>query len=143
MQKSRPQLQPLHLKSKKTIPFEFVLELLAEAEPVTRSMFGCTAIYTGGKIRLILRDKPEHRADNGVWLATSPEHHLSLSQEFPSLRSIALFGSEGPTSWQNLPADQPDFESSVERVCRLVLKDDPRVGKEPRPKRSAKRSKST
>ena len=38
-------------------------------------MFGCTAIYVADKIMLILRDRPDETADNGVWLATTAQHH--------------------------------------------------------------------
>jgi hypothetical protein len=55
-------------------------------------MFGCTAIYVGEKIALILRQKPSYERDNGVWLATTREHHESLRQDFPNMRSIALLG---------------------------------------------------
>ena len=67
------------LKRRKAIPFEFVLDALSALEPVTRPMFGCLAIYAGRKIVLILRDKGGQGPDNGVWLATTIEHHESLS----------------------------------------------------------------
>ena len=40
-------------------------------------MFGCLAVYVQDKRVLILRDKREGAADNGVWLATTEEHHQS------------------------------------------------------------------
>ena len=46
-------------------------------------MFGCLAVYVAEKIVLILRDKRTETADNGVWLATTEEHHQSLRREFP------------------------------------------------------------
>jgi hypothetical protein len=55
-------------------------------------MFGCLAIYVKDKIVLILRDKPKGTADNGVWLATTQEHHQSLRREFPKMRSIQVLG---------------------------------------------------
>lgn len=55
------------------IPFEFVLDELHSLEPHTRPMFGCTSVYVGLKIMLILRDKPDTPKDNGVWLATTRE----------------------------------------------------------------------
>lgn len=110
------------------IPFEFVLDELAEAMPVTRPMFGCTAVYLGEKLVLVLREKAEGDEDNGVWLATAPEHHASLRAELPSLRSIRVFGA-GETAWQVLPLDAPDFEAAALRACRMVLEGDPRIGK--------------
>jgi hypothetical protein len=69
-------------------------------------MFGCLAIYVKDKIVLILRDKPKSTADNGVWLATTQEHHQSLRREFPNMRSIQVLGKR-VTRWQVLPVDAP------------------------------------
>jgi len=38
-------------------------------------MFGCLAVYVKEKIVLILRDRRDETADNGVWLATTEDHH--------------------------------------------------------------------
>jgi len=94
-------------------------------------MFGCLAVYVEDKIVLILRDRPDSRDDNGVWLATTAAHHESLQSEFPSMRSIGLFG-QPVTHWQVLPADAPDFEESAQRACRLILAGDARIGKVPK-----------
>lgn len=121
-------------KKKKTIPFEFVIEALYEKHPRTRAMFGCTAIYIKEKIMFILYDGKKSLPDKGVWVCTSKEHHDSLKQEIPSLRSIQAF--ETPvTSWQNIPAESDDFETSVLHACELVLKNDPRIGRVPKPKK--------
>jgi hypothetical protein len=115
---------------RKAIPQEFVLEEIASLSPTTRPMFGCLAVYVGEKIVLILRDKPTADADNGVWLATTQEHHASLQREFPNMRSIGVLGAK-VTGWQILPADAPDFEESALRACELVLAGDERIGKVP------------
>src|SRR6516164_11844252 len=60
-------------KRRKPVPHEFVLDALAELSPRTNPMFGCLAVYVEDKIVLILRDKREPTADNGVWLATTEE----------------------------------------------------------------------
>ena len=93
-------------------------------------MFGCLAIYVEDKIVLILRDKRDQTADNGVWLATTEEHHQSLRQEFPNMRSIQVLGKK-VTGWQVLPTDAEDFEEAALRACELVLARDPRIGKVP------------
>jgi hypothetical protein len=105
-------------------------------------MFGCLAVYIGAKIVLILRDKATATADNGVWLATTREHHESLRREFPNMRSVQVFGKP-ETDWQVLPADAADFEESALHACELVLAGDPRIGKVPKSRgpRAAKRSK--
>lgn len=122
----------------KPVPFPFVLEALEPLEPRTRPMFSCLAVYVGRKIMLALRDRPTHRKDNGVWLASTRDYHASLREDFPSMRSIAVLG-EGVTSWQLLPADADDFEESALRACELIARGDPRIGKTPRTKRRAAR----
>jgi hypothetical protein len=93
-------------------------------------MFGCLAVYVEEKIVLILRDKPTEVADNGVWMATTADHHTSLRREFPNMRSIRLLG-KNVTGWQVLPVDAPDFEESALRACELVMQRDARIGKVP------------
>lgn len=117
----------------KSIPFDFVLDELSSLAPYTNPMFGTVAVYIENKIVLALRDKSVSLEDNGVWLATSSEHHKSLQKDFPSMRSIAMFGS-GPTGWQVLPADADDFEEAVLKACQFILAEDPRIGKIPKAK---------
>ena len=93
-------------------------------------MFGCLAVYVDDKIVLILRDKPSVSVDNGVWLATTCEHHESLRREFPHMRSIRVLGKK-VTGWQVLPADSDDFEETALHACELILARDPRIGKVP------------
>jgi hypothetical protein len=128
----------LAIKPRKAVPHEFVLDALAELSPRTNHMFGCLAVYVGEKIVLVLRDKRQPDADNGVWLATTQEHHESLRREFPSMRSIAVFGTE-VTGWQVLPVDAPDFEEAALHACELIAARDPRIGKVPKPRRSQKK----
>src|SRR6266536_2803661 len=89
------------VKQRKPVPHEFVLDALAPLSPATRPMFGCLAIYVQDKIVLILRDKRDPTADNGVWLATTEEHHQSLRREFPNMRSIQVLGKK-VTFWQGI-----------------------------------------
>ncbi|WP_437812896.1 hypothetical protein [Sorangium sp. So ce1078] len=117
-------------RKRKPVPHEFVLEALAPLGPETRPMFGCVAVYVEDKIVLILRDKPAPSQDNGVWLATTEEHHAALRPEFPNMQSIEVLGS-GVTGWQVLPADAPDFEEAALRACALIRAGDPRIGKVP------------
>jgi hypothetical protein len=128
-------------KQRKPIPHAFVLDAISTLSPYTRPMFGCLAIYIKDKIVLILRDKPKSTADNGVWLATTQEHHQSLRREFPNMRSIQVLGKR-VTGWQVLPVYAPDFESSALRACELVLAGDPRIGKIPGARTSKSGSKA-
>jgi hypothetical protein len=122
---------------RKSIPHEFVLDALASLSPRTNPMFGCLAVYVGEKIVLILRDKPSATDDNGVWLATTHEHHASLRRDFPNMRSIAVLGDK-VTGWQLLPADADDFEDAAQHACELVLAGDPRIGKIPNARRTSR-----
>ncbi len=117
-------------KQRQRVPYEFVLDALASLSPRTNPMFGCLAVYAGDKIMLVLRDKCEKTADNGVWLATTQEHHDSLRREFPNMRSIGVLGKK-VTGWQLIPADAPDFEEAALHACELILAGDPRIGKVP------------
>jgi len=103
-------------------------------------MFGCLAIYVEEKIVLILRDKPTQSEDNGVWLATTIDHHASLQRDFPGIRSIKVLGKT-ITGWQVIPSDAADFEEAALRACDLVLAGDPRIGKVPGQRRARKSSK--
>lgn len=132
-----PLPSPFAVKPRKAVPHEFVLDAMAALEPRTRPMFGCLAVYVGVRIVLILRDKPGNSADNGVWLATTPDHHGSLRREFPHMRSIQVLGKK-VTGWQVLPVDAPDFEEAALRACELVAAGDPRIGKVPGAKRTSK-----
>jgi len=124
-------------KRRRPIPHEFVLDALAPLSPETRPMFGCVAVYVANKIIFALRDKPESQSDNGVWLATTLEHHESLRREFPTMRSIRVLGKK-VTGWQVLPADAPDFETAAMRACELVLAGDSRIGKVPESRRRSR-----
>ena len=102
------------VKQRRNVPHEFVLEALSPLSARTNPMFGCLAVYVGEKIVLILRDKREGTADNGIWLATTAEHHQSLRREFPNMRSIQIFGKK-VTGWQALPVDARIGEIPKER----------------------------
>jgi hypothetical protein len=126
-------------KKRKPVPYEFVLDAISSLSPWTRPMFGCLAVYVENKIVFILQDKPDHRSDNGVWLATTGEHHESLRREFPRMRSIQALGS-GVTGWQVLPSEEEDFEEAALRACELIVAGDPRIGKIPGAKKIAQQA---
>jgi hypothetical protein len=141
--RSLPLDDPLFtVKLRKAVPHEFVLEAIAALSPQTRPMFGCLAVYVGDKIALILRDKRDKTADNGVWLATTEEHHESLRREFPNMRSIRVLGKR-VTGWQVLPSDAPDFEEAALRACELIVARDPRIGKVPGARRASRSAASS
>jgi len=131
----------MKLNIKKTIPFDFVLDLLINVHPTVKPMFGCHAIYVGEKICMIVRQKLDFPKDNGVWLATTAENHKSLKELFPSMRDITVFGP-GATGWQVLPMDALDFEASVTEACELIVAGDSRIGKTPKSRKASSTRKS-
>ena len=122
------------------IPFSFILDYLLPLQPRIRPMFGCHAIYVGDKIVFIVRDKETELTCNGIWIATSHEHHKSLKKEFPSLQSVSVLNNGSrETGWQMVHAEADDFESSAIHACELVLRNDPRIGKIPKARKKKKR----
>ena len=117
----------------KKIPFEFVVESLLSLNPKVKPMFGCFAVYVDEKIMLVLRDRKDNAEANGVWLATSKEHHASLKKDFPEMCSIYILSDgKAETEWQMLPLSADDFESSVMKACEFILRGDVRIGRVPK-----------
>ena len=112
-------------------PYPFVLEAVANVITETKPMFGSLALYVREKIVLILREKRDGSADDGVWLATAVEYHESLRKEFPNMRSVAVFGQK-VSHWQVLAADTADFEEAALHACELIAARDPRIGRVPK-----------
>jgi hypothetical protein len=54
------------------------------------------------------------------------------------MRSIQVFGKD-VTGWQVLPVGAPDFEESALHACDLIAARDPRIGKVPGARKSAKK----
>ncbi|TAL62745.1 MAG: hypothetical protein EPN85_01910 [Bacteroidetes bacterium] len=124
---------------KKKIPFQFILDYLHPLDITIKPMFGCHAIYAGGKILLIARKKEDHKDANGVWIATGKEHHESLRKELPGMHSVyVLSNGKSETGWQMIHEDADDFEEAVTRVCELILKGDDRIGKIPKSRKKKK-----
>jgi hypothetical protein len=126
--------RPRKIKTKKPVPFEFVLEELSRLDLYTRPMFGCTAVYVGEKIVLVLRKKEKTDADTGIWVCIPDEHVAAMKREFPMLRGVSFF--EDPDSaWQTLHESEPGFEELAMRICELIRKRDPRIGRVPKRKK--------
>lgn len=128
------------MKKPAVIPFQFVLDELDALNPRTNPMFGCYGVYVGEKIMLALRSRDSHTNDNGVWIATRPEHHESLKKVIPSMRSIHVLGGGSETNWQIIPEEADDFEESVMKICSLIRKRDERIGNIPKKKKTASKA---
>jgi hypothetical protein len=137
--------------SRKSIAYSFVLdelESLVSPERVrVKPMFGSHALYVDEKIVFMVRRKedPKTARDNGIWVAMIPEHSPSIAKQFPVLRGIELFedrGRQAFTGWMNLPEGEDGFEETALEICRLIAKGDPRLGKVPKQRSKARRSKT-
>ncbi len=118
----------------KRVPFNFVIEELASLDPVVKPMFGCFSVYLGDKIVFFLYNLEKQTYRKGVWVATKPEHYISLAQEFSSTRSVEN-PKIGKSPWLLLPAAAVDFEEQALRACELILMGDPRIGRATKMKR--------
>lgn len=123
------------MKKQAQIPFPFVLDELDSLTPRTRPMFSCLGVYVGEKIVLALRKRETYTDDNGVWIATKPEHHASLKKVLPSMRSIYVLGGGAETNWQIIPEQADDFEESVLKICSFIKRGDERIGNIPKKKK--------
>ena len=140
VKKSRARAAEVIAAPKKKGPaYAFVLDELDSLEPHTKPMFGCTAVYVGERIVLILRERPNRADDNGVWVAIPQEHQAALRKQLPSLRAIGVLAEQGSTGWQNVPADGADFEEEVLRTCALIRAGDPRIGRIPKRRSPSKK----
>src|ERR1700751_2286095 len=94
----------------RVIPYDFVFDYLPR-NVVVRPMFGMYYIYLNNKIMLILRRASKNLDMNGIWLATSKEHHPSLEHDVPALADFVLDNGEMHDSdWRLLRHDHDDFE---------------------------------
>ena len=66
---------------------------------------------------------------NGVWVATSTEHHESLKNNIPELGPFFIAGDERHGNWLLIPADADDLEEAVIKVCEMISHGDARIGK--------------
>ena len=73
----------------KPVPYEFVFDYLP-ANIVVKKMFGMHYIYLGKRIMFILRKQDAQSELNGIWIATSKEHHPSLKKDIPELGSFFI-----------------------------------------------------
>jgi hypothetical protein len=112
---------------KQSMPFDFLLDELP-ASIIVKPAIGMFYIYFNGRIVLIFRKTNKNPQHNGIWIATTREHHNSLMAEVPAISPFEL--DEGiDTAWLLLSHRHDDFESAAVRICRLVSGKDPRIGK--------------
>ena len=114
----------------RTIPYDFILDYLPR-NVIVKQTFGMYYIYLDKKIVLILRKLSKNLNFNGIWIATTKEHHESLKLDIPAIAGFVLDNGEMHDSgWQMIREDDDDFEASAIRVCELISHRDKRIGKE-------------
>ena len=111
---------------------DWILEAF-ERDPtyVRKRMFSADAAYIDGRLCITAGERDEPW--NGMLVCTSQDHHASLIDEMPALQPHPVLGK-----WLYVSQNDPAFESVVQHVVALVLARDPRIGVEPKPKRSRK-----
>lgn len=115
------------------IAFSFILDYLYPLEIRVSPMFGCHALYNHEKILLIVRDRPEHNESNGIWIATTFEHHASLEQDITCLHSVSILNDrKRETAWRMIRSTDQDFEKNALKICELIKNGDMRIGKFPK-----------
>jgi hypothetical protein len=110
------------------IPYDFVFDYLPTGITV-KKMFGMHYIYLGKRIMIILRKSDNQSELNGIWVATSKEHHKSLKKNIPELGSFFIDGDERHGDWKLIADDAEDFEGAAIKICEMISHGDPRIGK--------------
>lgn len=119
---------------KKIFKNAWAFEPLEEFEDFfTKRMFGGLAVYTHGKMVLMLAESPgdyEYRGVaypfevwNGVLFPTYFEFHESLQKEFPSLVNHPILGK-----WLYLPEGSIDFNQKIFNLVENIVNNDERFG---------------
>ncbi|MDB4904839.1 MAG: hypothetical protein JWQ63_4120 [Mucilaginibacter sp.] len=111
----------------KSIPFDFVFDYLPTGITV-KKMFGMHYIYLGKRIMLILRRRDNESDLNGIWVATSKEHHQSLKNDIQELGAFFINGDERHGNWLLIQDNSEDFENAAIKVCELISHYDTRIG---------------
>jgi hypothetical protein len=117
------------------ISYEIIFEFLPIERVDIKKMFGHQCLYFDGRMVMFLISK-EGNEDNGICVATSKDHIESLGRELKSLRYLKSYGPDA-TNWRLIPSDSDRFEVDVEKACQLILKNDPRIGREPKSRKKS------
>ncbi len=128
------------VKSKKSPPYDFILEELGNIVTGIKPMFGAYGIYRDDQILMILRKKEKFDNDTGMWLGVVNGEYDSIRKTIPELRDLEMFGP-GPTQWQVLGEDLDNFEEVALQICALIKKKDPRIGRTPKTRLKKKTAK--
>jgi hypothetical protein len=113
-------------------PFSFLLEHLLPVNPKVKSVYGSEMICEGDKMIFFLVKKEKKSETSGVGIVTRNEHHSSLVRQFPSAETFPEESTSTEINeWLFIPADAPDFQTSLITACELVVEGDSRLGRFP------------
>ncbi|HTM97257.1 MAG TPA: hypothetical protein VL088_00870 [Pedobacter sp.] len=115
---------------KKNIPFDFIFDHLIKSQIEVKPMFGFFAVYSYGKIILVLRQRADKQALNGIWVAVDPQHLSSIKTDYPSLIDLPIVeGSRlKKSTWLMINEFANDFEEIAIKLCNLIESNDLRIG---------------
>ena len=121
------------IKGVKAHPLEWLIEPLeTQSTYIRKKMFGCEAVYLNGKLMLVLAVSEEPW--NGMLVATSHEHHPAMQADWSQLTSHPVLGK-----WLYISQNDAVFESTATSIVKSILKSNPRIGVEPKPKKKSKK----
>ncbi len=124
----------LDIRAKKSHPLEWLLEPL-EDQPgyLRRKFFSGEAAYLNGCLSLIIIAKEEPW--NGLLVITGREFHPALQAQWKQLKSHEVLGK-----WLYLSQGDPAFETVATSIVQSILRGDPRIGVEPKPRKSKRKN---
>ena len=128
----------MKLKVKSIHSLQWIAELMEKDSTfLQKKMFGCEALCLDDRQMLVLAAKKEPW--NGLLVCTNREHQESLTRDFPSLGPHAVL-----KKWLYISQTHADFEEVSQKLVKLALRRDPRIGVETqtRKKRDQKKSES-
>jgi hypothetical protein len=110
-------------------PYDFIFDYLP-ANIIVNRVFGMYYIYMNNKNMLILRKLNKNINLNGIWIATGMAHHVSLKADVPGIANFVLDnGKTHDSAWQLLQEEDDTFETDAIKICGLISRGDPRIGK--------------
>lgn len=122
------------------VPFDFIFDYLLPIETTVKPFFGMFAVYSGEKLLLILRERDDQPGLNGIWIAAARGGQESLKKDLPALLMVSgLKAKKSETGWLMISAAADGFEETAIRVCELIVRRDPRIGKIPPLKRKTRK----
>jgi hypothetical protein len=124
----------------RTFDNEWIFETF-EDQPsfFTKRMFGGLAAYLFGRMMMVLV-QPTRTGRwewHGVLICTDRAHQLAIIKDFPELVPHTIL-----KKWLYIDSRHDEFEPTMQRVAKAILRDDQRFGIRPHPRdgRSGSRS---